>query len=532
MLVILPVLLYLIIAFAILFLQNVKNGFGISWFMAAIVSLVVWGIVLSYYWYQPEPLLIKGWLRLSFQVKDLIFGFDQFSWQYAFALSALTVGVIFTAPARMRFQTQPWAWAGSLAITSAGFGAILAGNPITLVLAWTGLDLLEVGFLLLILKKEFDIRTIISFGARLGASMLVMWTIAYSHSQGRELTFSGMVPQEGLLYLLAVGLRLGIFPFYVPYTNELPIRRGLVTMLRLTSPLSSFVLLGRLVNLVMPSEWAILLSVFTALAALYGSLMWLFAKDELIGRPYWLLAYAGMVFTCVVRGQTEASYGLGIAMILNGAVLFLSSNLFQRKSILFIPLLSFIAISGLPFSPTSSGWNGLVVLPFNLLDIVFIIAYAVLLIGFLRHAVEAGEEYPTGESWIEAVFIVGLLFPILTDWIVGILKAGFMPSKVWWAGVISFVISLIGFWGYLRLSARWSDSHPESQWLTLLIGKISKPAEVFLRFDWLYRILWEFYRLVQWVLGSLTMIFEGQGGILWSLLLFMLLLFLVRGVGE
>jgi hypothetical protein len=52
-----------------------------------------------------------------------------------------------------------------------------------------------------------------------------------------------------------------------------------------------------------------------------------------------------------------------------------------------------------------------------------------------------------------------------------------------------------------------------------------------LSFGWLYRVLWQFYQGAGRLLNFMTTILEGDGGILWSLLLLALLMayFVSRG---
>jgi hypothetical protein len=51
--------------------------------------------------------------------------------------------------------------------------------------------------------------------------------------------------------------------------------------------------------------------------------------------------------------------------------------------------------------------------------------------------------------------------------------------------------------------------------------------------EWLYQALWWIYRLVNRLVGFLTEVLEGEGGILWGVLWVALLVSLILfGVGE
>jgi len=49
------------------------------------------------------------------------------------------------------------------------------------------------------------------------------------------------------------------------------------------------------------------------------------------------------------------------------------------------------------------------------------------------------------------------------------------------------------------------------------------PLNRFLSFEWLYRLFWRVYRLLTRVSALFSTILEGDGGILWALVLFALI---------
>ena len=66
-------------------------------------------------------------------------GFAIIGLPYAIVIGALAM--VLTASARFQHQSNPWAWAGNLALTAMGMLATLAASPRAFVLAWTAIDL-------------------------------------------------------------------------------------------------------------------------------------------------------------------------------------------------------------------------------------------------------------------------------------------------------------------------------------------------------------------------------------------------------
>lgn len=527
MLVLLPVLILVLGAFGIFILQRTRQGMGYSWLFAAGSTLLTWLYLLILHWFDIQPLVIPGWFSVYNHESYLEFTIDSSSLPYAFSLVSLLFAVLLTDPARLSRHYSTWTWGGLLAITSGGILAILAGNPLTLVLAWTAIDFMELLFHLGNSPKGgLDIQAVLSFSSRILGSFVVIWAMILGQSGDVPLTFDSVTPEIGLYLLLATGLRLGVIPLYIPYSQDVPLRRGLGTILRLIAPASSLVMLARLPNLVMPVNWALVLSAFTALAALFGAGMWLSAKDEIIGRPYWMIALAGMAVACVVRVQSSASIAWGVTLLLSGGVLFLYSA--RQHRILFIPLLGFLGVCGLPFSPAVSGWKGLVVFPFNILDLLFLIAHTLLILGYIRHMLHEADSFNELDQWIKAIYPMGLIILIISHWITSF-GAGvdLFPDGVWWAGLVSLMSALTSMY----LFDRMKKTGAEYRWIEFISRGSGRLAVEIFSLGWFYKILWRLYGIIQSLFAFISKILEGDGGVLWALLLLTLLYSVLRRGG-
>jgi len=531
MLVLLPVVLMFFTALALLIWQRVRPAFGYAWLATSSLSFIIWGFLLYLRFHPQEPFFISGWRPLEGDASILSFALDGVSWPYAFALVSLLVGIILTASARLELNTTPWAWAGSLAITGAGLLAIMAGNPLTLILSWTVIDLIELGVIVrsATISRQAQ-QAVIAFAARVGGTLMVVFALVLSRWRGELLILSEVLPEVGVFLLLAAGLRLGVVPLHLPYTHEVRMRRGLGTVLRLVAPASALPVLSRLPPTVAPPDLAVFLLIFSALASLYGAAMWLAARDELNGRPYWLITLAGMAVGCAIRGRPDAALAWGVTVLLVGGTILLFSA--RRRSILFIPILALVGLTGLPFTPSASGWDGLIVLPFNLLDIILIVAHSLLLLGFVRHLLADRTDLGAMDRWIQVMYPFGLLVIVLSYWILGITGwQGSLTLGIWWGAAASVLIASAGIFPLYRYLQAVALDQGNSNWAIISIRSVGKVLSFIFRLDWIYRFFWSVYAVVQRLVRFITVILEGDGGVLWTLLLLALLATLLGSGG-
>jgi len=522
MLVFLPVLVLAVAGLAILVMRQAKLSIGYIWLTALAGSFSTWMILLVINWDTIPAFVRQFWNLPGSMGYPISFTLDRYSWPFAFAISGLLLGVLLTSTVRFHFQSDPFTWASSVLIGAAGLLAIMASTPLALVLTWTVVDILDLVVLALIGGvKAIQKRNILSYLARIGGVFLVLWAMVSLHSEGTVLSFATAAPPQSVLLLLAASLRLGVVPLHVAYTHEPLTRRGLGTMLRLVPPATSLVLLSRLPAAVVPPNAAVAVLIFCILAAGYGALMWMISRNDLEGRPYWLLALAGLAIASGVRGQPDAIPALGVAMVLVGGVIFLFSE--YRRPFLAILLVSFLGMTGLPYTPTAGSLPGLTVFPFNLLDIFFILVFAILLAGTFFHMYRKRDEQPI-ERWMLAVYVFGLILLLICHWLIGFLVLNIAPrSGVWWVSIVAtflgaLVILAYSWWQrsglpiFLRKDPRLAAGRKGLQIFTDI-----------LRLDWFYAIVGWVLRLLQSVAQFLTRLLEGEGGVLWTVLLIVLL---------
>ena len=286
MFILITVGILLITALALLLLSFTLGEYRYSWLIAASGALFAWINVFVWQLVMPIQIRLSPWQPALLFPQSPFFVADGIAWAFALSLVTLCLAVILTAVIRDNFPS-PLSWIGVLMLTAFGVLAVTADNPLTLVLLWAAIDLVElISQLQIVEQPELSERVVVAFASRVTGILILIWADMISLSNGVTLDFRAAPTQAGLYLVAAAGLRLGVLPLHLPYSNETSIRRGFGTGLRLISAGSSLILLTRIPAGSLTSAFTPYLMILISLAGLYGAWMWLRAPDELTGRPY------------------------------------------------------------------------------------------------------------------------------------------------------------------------------------------------------------------------------------------------------
>jgi hypothetical protein len=516
---ILPVLLLLLTPLIMLVIRLIRPGFNYYWLVAATGTLIAWPITLILGFRLPIVTPLMKWNPDTLFPASPSLLLDQDSWPYMFALATLALAVILTAAARL--QHYHWrTWAYTLLMTGFGMLGVLSGNLLSLLLAWAAIDLMELTILLIqVIQSSDREKVVISFSIRVAGIMLLLWA-GVVVAPGDPFDFTDLPSEASAFILIAAGLRLGVLPLHLPRVKGPPLRRGFGSMLRLAPAASSLVLLTRAAAIGIPQEIQVYLLALAGLALLYGSLGWLTAADELRGRPFWILGMAALAVASAVKGRPEATQAWGLACILSGGLLFLSSA--RYRGLLVIFLLGGLGLTALPYTPA---WDGtyLYTSPINLFLPIFLIGHALLLTGFLRHSLGASTDLSLSERWVQVIYPFGLvLLPfahLFIAWRTPLPATTTGIYAEWWAGIAAIAITAL--------------------FVYLGQNEIQMPKRIVPVWDkmfslgWISSLVWGAYRWIGRFISMMTKIAEGEGGILWAMVLSVILLSLLMqsGVG-
>lgn len=521
MFLIFSILFLCITPLVLLAVHLIRPNFAYHWLIAVVGPLIAWPLSLLAGRTLPQSIHLISWNTIAFFTESPSLMVDRLSWPFALALTTLALSVILSDVARA--SESDWAsWASSLVLVALGVFTVLAANPLTLMMGWTAIDLTE---LLIMLGKVYQSpvreRLVITFSARVLGTGFLLIAMVIASSTNEVFSFEAIPLRLSFLLIMAAGLRLGVLPMHIPFLEEISLRRGLGTILRLVPAAASLVLLTHIANAIASSNrpviMATLLLGLAGLAALYGSASWVFADNELNGRPAWILGMGSFSIAGAILGEPSASLAWGIAMLLSGGLLFLFSA--RERRLAWLPLLGLLGISALPYSPT---WNGarLFASTFTPLLFLFFIAHILFLIGYVRHALKEGISLIGVERWVWLIYPFGLaLLPIML-FSFGVWTnpgAENMPIIGWLEG---FVVGGLAAGLGITLNRRINVS-----------DKVIDLFDSVLSFNWLYRSLWNIYRTIGRLITFISTVLEGEGGLLWTLLLLVLFLLMRLGIG-
>lgn len=527
-----PVFLLIFSSLGIIILQRVRPSVGYAWLWATLASFFVVGFIVFLRWRLPQELTINQGGPFGSSALILSFLLDHVSWPYAFSFAVLLVAVLLTDSARLQSDAGPTPWVLSLLITGLGFLAILSGKPITLVLSWTAIDLVElVGVFSTRQGRWLSQPVIIIFAVRVTGTLLVLAAMITGSALGFDFTLNPIPSELAVYMLMAAGLRLGVLPLNLPFIRDVYTWRGLGNLLRLVGPASSLVVLGRMPEMAVPAGLQPWLLFFLGMAALYGSVMWLAETPALSGRPYWVIALAALAVASVTRGDPQSSVAWGTAMLLSGSVLFLYSA--QNRNIMWIPLVAALGVSGLPFTPAAAGWTGIITPKFDGYNLVFMVSVLFLCLGFTRRALAPREELYRMERWIHTVFPVGLLVLILAQWsMLAFRWRQMLTPGVWWASVPVVGLAVLGTILPLLRPSLFTTEGLRASWLVAVLERLGSGLAVILRLNWLYSFFGWIYSLVQNLVQLIIDILEGDGGILWAMVMLAMVISLLFSGGN
>ena len=551
-----------------LIFRLVRPRFSIQGFLAVITALAGWVMILVGRSNLPQSITLLHWQPVDlFPVSPGLY-VDNISWYFSLALASIAFTALLTSIAQLgggdnlaqirpknshevdNNQNSPsrdtspsisimqtnaeenpnWqVWASILILTSLGLVAVTAGNLLSLLLAWAALDLLELIILLVqVPHSSLRERIILSFSAKLSGIGILLIVIIVSWSQNLSLMYDSLSDTISPLLILAAGLRLGVLPLHIPLVHRLPINRHLGSLLRLVPAAASYILLVRVAEVGINGKISPYLLAFTTLAAIYGGAKWLNSQDELEGRPFWLLGTASLAIASAILNQPISCLVWGLACLLSGGFIF--SIPFRHRNLVPLIALGLFNFSSIPFSPTWQGVALYELTPNNsinsLLLYIFVfflfISQSFLFAGLMRYALfgiypNTGQDITHVERWVWLIYPVGLLFTLSSHLLLGVWlfpNWAQLPLSSWILGPLSLVITgiiLYFSWQHPKFFQYGNQSGIISLWNDLI------------SFEWLYRYLWKLFRAVTRFFTLLSTLLEGEGGIIWALVLFALI---------
>jgi hypothetical protein len=223
-----------------------------------------------------------------------------------------------------------------------------------------------------------------------------------------------------------------------------------------------------------------------------------------------------LALVAALQGNSVGSAAWGSAFIFAGGLASLYT--FHQRRLAALLLAASFILSALPFSLTATGWSaGPPVAWFMWIPLVTV--EALMLAGYLSSVLRQGDSSSENPpSWAQVTYPTGLLLLALSGLVLGF---------VGWAGAgeigvlpAAMVATLLGTglgWFFWRIPGLQRVIRPVVESGRRLAGR---PASTF---DTLAAAIWTAYRFLRRIAGLLAAALEGEGGLLWTLVLLVLL---------
>ncbi len=525
MLVLLPFNILIFAAVVLYGLQAFKLKIRTTWLICLGVSVAIWILLLLIPIDLYKPIHIGSWLPYSQIFSHLTFQMDNAGLFIIFCLMTTLIAVIISAVGRLQL-TKPSAWIGYLFISSIGILAIIAYDPLSLTLAWGILDIFELIIILNLQKNTTNRRSeIINYGFRTISTFLVLCAFVTGTQRGNVVNIIIDTNPAMILVLIAAILRLGILPINLSQSVDTQINRGIGTLIRVIAPASGLALLTRVPLGNLPSSQIIVIKIIILFLMLCSALRWLFSKDEIQGRNYWIAAWSGFIIIFALNGAQASLLGWGSVLLMLSATIFLYS--FRANHLVWIPVIGILCMMGFPFTITQIAWSGAFG-KFESFSVLLFVIHAILIIGGLRHVFQKVDKLEPLEKVLQIFYGMGLIFPVIGSYFLLIkTHAAFAFTENWWLSLITLGLVILGFLVYILLKSRISQLIVNNDQVEKYLHRFSN----FFTFRWFSTTFSWFHRFLGTVPGFISGVLEGEGGILWAILLLALLISLLRSGG-
>lgn len=531
MLLVIPALLMLLAAVLIVAIDKISKNFAIAFLVASISAFAAWLVTLFSRIYLPSTLLLIPWKPETLYPYAPSLLLDYQSWPFALAIISICIAGIFTDSARSSTESNPRSWAGILSISALGMIALLSGNPFTLMMTWTLLDIVEfIHFITSNKNRDFDVGSIIVLSFHISSLIMLGWAIMVGwHEIGKPFDITNIPANASVYFLLSAGLRLGILPLSLFDQSKPQFSRGIDTIVRLVPVASSLSLIGRLSNTILLAH-PILMALFQAiiaLTALFAAITWIKEKDEVKSQLRWITAFSAFSLFSAVNGNQISSRVWGIALLLSGGLFFLYQPKIWRLR--FLLLFGVLGIIALPYTPAAAGWEGIIGDHFNLWSLIIMIAHVILVLGYMRNFQNSLATSDNLETWAKIIFPLGLIILIQSSLVIGVIGwPGSFSLGVWWFSAINVFLTASIFFVFRRykiddIVKKLTGSNRSIQTLINILKVMSNVSLI----KWIRGLFVTVSQLLSSLLISINNILEGEGGVMWALLILLLLITLI-----
>lgn len=509
-----PILLLIVGSGALWLLRGQKARVLWSWTTG--MTLLVWATVLALRLALPGTTRLSVWQPEALFASTLELKLDAISWSFIWSGITLVLAIVLAAPTLASGVADPTR-AFILVYAAMTLSAMLAGNLLTVVMLWALIDLGTLFFILGIGKDE---RWISSITTRLmfdAVSILFIAGAALAAGvQGRPPTLEIDVQSALAATLLCFGvlLRLGLLPLHLSLPQLRAVRSGAGALMRFLPPAMALLVLARLLQGGVPGVVVPWLRLAGGLGVILGGLRWALEEDSVAQRSFFILGLSGVGVLAASLSEVNGDLTLtatAALLVLIGGVISLSDFYSPVHRVWYV--MSGAMLVGLPFTPghliASAMVEGFNAGESTASAMMAGLGVVLLATGIIRKAFASYSPWPTGENLARFAYGISLALPVFVGVGLGIhLSPGFQASTLWALLPVAALSVLLTF-GLRRFPEEILD-----RWGRLVSWL--DPAPIYRVLGWTYRVL------MRWVRG-VRAILEGEGAMLWLLVIILAL---------
>ena len=487
------------------------------WAVSSALGAVTWLVCLALSTSLGSSTSLSVWRPEALFASRLVLDLDPTGWQMAYAAVTVFLSLALTQAARPGATTI-----GTRVMLPIYVGlslaAMLAGNLLTVAITWALLDLLTFVFLMSVTTDEDAIPGIITRLAVDGLSVVIVLGAAVAgRASGQPDTSFGDISTPFSAGLIATAglIRLGMFPLHFSLPKLPRARRGLGTLIRLLPPAVVLAVLARQFDTGFPAGLVPWLRLAGAVGVIVGGVRWALAEDPIQGRPFFVLAVAGMGVLAASLDPGET----GVMLANTGILILLAGDAFSLAEIhtpthRVWPIAAAVIAVGAPFTPggvLAGAFSRAIVQPATTwLGVLGTIGLGAIGIGMISAAFSPAGKWPVGESLVRVVYGLGIGLPVLVAVGMGVQT----PEATSLGGTLVFLAA-----GLAALAGRYAFGR-----LPHATREIGKRVAGRLDPNPVYNAAWQIYKGVLRIVRTLASPLEGEGAMLWMLVVVILVL--------
>jgi hypothetical protein len=470
------------------------------WYMVS--SAVCWLFLILTLLINPEKEIGLGYLSETSLLPGPVFILDRISISLGLTIGGL---VLFSTLSQL-FSPQQIAWISGIGGVSI-LGS-LSGSVYTLLFFWALIEIFWITYSALYQSRDRGLILPVAF--RLLIPLLLIYASGVGVTNGGD-SFSAYEVTAAPFLIAAGGLGIGAWiPFRRKFPGDDPGGNPEFAA-RLFPACLSLMVVSRGADLADPNLFLPFLPVLVGTFTLTSGLLGFIARSEGFSRRVWTLGLLGMILGSSIQGSPVGSLGWGLVFLLPVSTLFFPIR--DRSRLLLALLFSTLGMLTLPYFPA---WIGRDLFGKGAAGALFSIGAGLILGGILQGAITRFRKSSPSEDNIPLLFVISPIVTLLTQILQALphLSLGFSSDLITQPFLIWIPLPII------ILTVLFRSQFQE-------LRKVSPEERTGKALDFIPEVIYWIVDLGDGLVSFITRLFEGEGGLIWALLIGFLIITLI-----